>query len=419
MGGAARAAVRRLALALSLATNLGLLFAFKYATFASDSFRALFAAFDVFVDTPAFAFLLPVGISFYTFQTLSYTIDVYRGVRAPEPHLGRFALYVAFFPQLVAGPIERSERLLPQFRERHRFEPGRAADGAQLILWGLFKKLVVADTLAVYVDEVFSQPGAYHGGPVWLAAYFFTFQIYCDFSGYTDIAVGSARLMGFRLMDNFRQPYLARSIADFWRRWHISLSTWFRDYVYLPLGGSRTGSARLALNVLIVFVVSGLWHGANWTFIAWGAVHGGWYLAERATATARRHLAERLRLDRVPRLHATWQVLVTFHVVVAAFVVFRADSLAAAGRLFAALLTPGQAGQPWRVALRPADFWAALAGFAFVLVVEAAGARKPEGARGPFAAWRPWPRRALVYATALALLIVGRFASQAFIYFQF
>jgi D-alanyl-lipoteichoic acid acyltransferase DltB (MBOAT superfamily) len=418
MAGSARVAVRRGALALSLLTNLGLLFAFKYANFASESFRALFAAFDVFVDTPAFAFLLPVGISFYTFQTLSYTIDVYRGVRGPERHLGRFALYVAFFPQLVAGPIERSERLLPQFRERHRFDAARAADGAQLILWGLFKKLVVADNLAVYVEEVFSRPGAYHGAPVWLAAYFFAFQIYCDFSGYSDIAIGSARLMGFRLMDNFRQPYLARGIADFWRRWHISLSTWFRDYVYVPLGGSRTGPWRFGANVLAVFLVSGLWHGANWTFVFWGALHGLWYLGARVTARARERIAEALGLSRVPRLHALWQILVTFHFVTFAFLFFRADSIGSAWRLAGRLFT-WEAGQPWRVALRAADFRAAVIAMACVLAVEALGAAKPEGARGPFAAFGRRTRWALVYATALGLLVFGRFASQAFIYFQF
>ena len=235
---------RRAWLALSLSTNLGILFSFKYWNFFSENVRDLLGRMDVTAGIPEFDLLLPVGISFYTFQTLSYSVDVYRGRLEPERHLGRFALYVAFFPQLVAGPIERASRLLPQFWQDIDFDYDRMGSGLRQMTWGMFKKVVVADRLAIYVDSVYSDPSAHQGLPVVAATYFFAFQIYCDFSGYSDIAIGAARVLGFDLMENFKRPYFARSVSDFWRRWHISLSTWFRDYVYIPLGGSRTTPSR-------------------------------------------------------------------------------------------------------------------------------------------------------------------------------
>ena len=243
---------------------------------------------------PAFSLLLPVGISFYTFQTLSYSIDVYRGHVEPERHFGRFALYVSFFPQLVAGPIERSRRLLPQFRERFQFNGARAEAGMRLILWGLFMKVVMADRLGAYVNVVYSDIDAYSGWPVWMTGLGFVYQIYGDFAGYSLIAIGSAQVMGFRLMTNFRQPLTAPTIADFWRRWHISLTTWFRDYLYVPLGGNKQGQARLALNVMIVFTVTGLWHGAAWGFVIWGAINGLYMIVGRLTFNWREGLWARL-----------------------------------------------------------------------------------------------------------------------------
>ena len=245
-------------LAVSLTANLGLLFFFKYYNFFSDSLREFSRLWGGTLDIPHSDFLLPVGISFYTFQTLSYTIEVYRGNKEPERHLGIFALYVAFFPQLVAGPIERAQRLLPQFREKHEFVYDRVVSGLKLIAWGLFKKVVIADRLAGVVDVVYGNVDAHSGPAFVVATVAFAFQIFCDFSGYTDIAIGSARVMGFELMTNFRRPYFAASIPDFWRRWHISLSTWFRDYVYVPLGGSRVSRSRWYGNLFIVFLVSGL-----------------------------------------------------------------------------------------------------------------------------------------------------------------
>ncbi|HOD52534.1 MAG TPA: MBOAT family O-acyltransferase, partial [Candidatus Hydrogenedentes bacterium] len=264
--------VRTLFLLMSLIGNFGMLFTFKYFNFFTSNFEFLFDFYRI--PKPALQVLLPVGISFYTFQTLSYTIDVYRGEQKPERHFGYFALYVTFFPQLVAGPIERSTRLLPQFFVKHDFDYERLRSGLLIMMVGFFKKLVIADRLSIYVDEVYNNPGKYHGLPVIAATYFFAFQIFCDFAGYSDIAIGSARIMGFELMQNFRRPYFATSISDFWRRWHISLSTWMRDYLYVALGGNRVSKLKWYRNLILTFVLSGLWHGAAWTFVIWGFFHG-------------------------------------------------------------------------------------------------------------------------------------------------
>ncbi|MEL7195206.1 MAG: MBOAT family O-acyltransferase [Bacteroidota bacterium] len=314
---------RRPFLYLSLLSNLGLLFFFKYWNFFSGETRALLDSWNIMVDVPTFQLLLPVGISFYTFQTLSYTIDVYNGKLEPEKNLGRFALYVSFFPQLVAGPIERATHLLPQLRKTFDFDYQRVVSGLQQMLWGFFKKVVIADRLAVYVNEIYASPGDENGLALLLATYFFAFQIYCDFSGYSDIAIGAARVMGYDLMENFRTPYLSRSIREFWSRWHISLSTWFRDYLYIPLGGNRVPQVRWFLNLFIVFVVSGFWHGANWTFLIWGALHGSYLVAEI--------LWKRLpfaQFKGIPtRLKNILSIGITFHLTLLAWVFFRANSL--------------------------------------------------------------------------------------------
>jgi D-alanyl-lipoteichoic acid acyltransferase DltB (MBOAT superfamily) len=326
MAGQPASRSRRWYLWLSLAANLGFLGSFKYWNFINDSVRAALDPIGVLYDVPQLPWLLPVGISFYTFQSLSYTIDVYRGDIQPERHLGRFALYVSFFPQLVAGPIERSTKLLPQFRKRHVWQEARVISGAQLIIWGLFKKIVIADPVGAYVTAVYESPGSFEGLPLVIATYFFAIQIYCDFSAYSDIAIGSARILGYDLMENFRRPYLATSVADFWRRWHISLSTWFRDYVYVPLGGSRVGDGRWAVNIMLVFLASGLWHGANWTFVAWGALHGVYILVGRMTLPVRRQVVLWAGIDRWPRLRTALQVASTFHLVLVGWILFRANS---------------------------------------------------------------------------------------------
>lgn len=259
---------------------LGVLFFFKYFNFISQSVVDFMNLFSIKLSPVTLILLLPVGISFYTFQTLSYVIDVYRGDVEAERHFGKYAAFISFFPQLVAGPIERTSNLLPQINKEHKFDYEQATYGLKLMAFGFFKKVAVADTLATYVSSVFDAPQQYDGFSLVIATVFFAIQIYCDFSGYSDIAVGTAKLMGINLMTNFKSPYFSQSIKEFWSRWHISLSTWFRDYVYIPLGGSRVGKLRHYLNLIITFLVSGLWHGANWTFVVWGGVHGVAQVAE-------------------------------------------------------------------------------------------------------------------------------------------
>ena len=319
---------KRLLLTLSLLGNFGTLFVFKYLDFFNESLHQFLPqinpAYNVFHDmTHAGWWVLPVGISFYTFQTVSYTIDVYRGVVKPERHLGYFAVYVSFFPQLVAGPIERPGHLLPELRANHKWDANRVASGIAQMVLGFFKKVVISDRLAAAVDTAYNSPHDLNGLPLLIATYFFAFQIYCDFSGYSDIAIGAARIMGIDLMENFRRPYLSQSMGEFWRRWHISLSTWFRDYVYLPLGGNRVQRWRWVLNLFIVFLVSGLWHGANWTFIVWGALHGAYvgievFLAPLHWQPANRFLA---LLKRV--VLTVW----TFHLALIGWVFFRANTV--------------------------------------------------------------------------------------------
>jgi len=325
MGKATDRSARKPYLVLSLVTSLGLLLAFKYFNFFNGTAIWGFSKLSFQYYIPMLIVLLPVGISFYTFQALSYAIDVYRGNKEPERHIGIFALYIAFFPQLVAGPIERSTNLLPQFRRSNDFNYERTRDGLRLVLWGLFKKAVIADRLALIVNQVYNNVHSYQGLPLIVATYCFAFQIYCDFSGYSDIAVGTARTMGYDLMENFQRPYFAKSITEFWRRWHISLSSWFRDYLYIPLGGNRCSRARRYLNVFIVFVVSGLWHGANWTFVMWGTLHGILQIVSDLTQRFRATCVELFRMDGF--VLKLVKILVTFHLVCFGWILFRANSL--------------------------------------------------------------------------------------------
>jgi alginate O-acetyltransferase complex protein AlgI len=265
----ARGNTRKHYLVVSLVANIGVLFVFKYYNFFIGNINDASG-----LSIPLLTILLPIGLSFHTFQAMSYTIEVYRGNQKAEKHFGIYALYVMFYPQLVAGPIERPQNILHQFHERKYFSYENVVNGLKMIAWGMFKKVVIADRLAVYVNEVFDHHAQYEGIPVIMACVFFALQIYLDFSAYSDIALGCAKTLGFDLMVNFRSPYFARSIAEFWSRWHISLSTWFRDYLYIPLGGNRISKKRTVLNQFIVFMISGFWHGANWTFVFWGFLHG-------------------------------------------------------------------------------------------------------------------------------------------------
>ena len=309
---------------LNIILNLGILATFKYYDFFVTEFAQLF---HISTDGILLKVILPVGISFYTFQALSYSIDVYRGKIEPTKDIVAFFAFISFFPQLVAGPIERATNLLPQFLKKREFNYDTAVDGMRQILWGLFKKIVVADNCAVYVDQVFSTYTEQTGSTLLLAAIFFTFQIYGDFSGYSDIAIGTAKLFGVKLMRNFNVPYFSRDIAEFWRRWHISLTTWFRDYVYIPLGGSRVSKAKVVRNTFIIFLLSGFWHGANWTFIAWGAYHAILFLPLILTGKNRKYTNQIAEGRLLPTLKETGQMLLTFFLAVIGWIVFRSATI--------------------------------------------------------------------------------------------
>ena len=318
---------RKALLISSLAVNLSLLGFFKYYNFFLDSFVDTFSFFGTFFSIVRLDIILPVGISFYTFQTLSYTIDIYRGKLKPVNDFVAFASFVSFFPQLVAGPIERATNLLPQFFKRRTFNYSKSVDGLQQILWGLFKKIVIADNAAVFVNDIFSNYQDYNGSTLVIGAIFFAFQIYCDFSGYSDIAIGVSRLFGFNLMQNFAFPYFSRDIAEFWRRWHISLSTWFRDYLYIPLGGSKGGLQAKIRNTFIIFLVSGFWHGANWTFVFWGFLNALFFLPLLLSNRNRNNLGVVASNRLLPSFRDTFAILSTFLLTCFAWIFFRADSI--------------------------------------------------------------------------------------------
>jgi alginate O-acetyltransferase complex protein AlgI len=411
----AKAARRGLLLA-SLVSNLGLLFFFKYYDFFINSLTAVGSAFSYHPTLPALSLLLPLGISFYTFQALSYTIDVYRRERAAEHHAGYFMLYLMYFPQLVAGPIERSTRLLPQLRAHHTFSADNIKSGLRLVVWGLFIKMAVADRLAPVVDAIYNQPEAWSAGTLVMGTIFFAFQIYCDFGGYSLIAIGCARMFGVELMRNFNHPYLSTNIIDFWRRWHISLSTWFRDYVYMPLGGNTGPRRRYLTNVLIVFLISGLWHGASWTFVIWGAFHGTWSILSRITRDARARIVGE-QLGWAPGWFLTlYRTAFTFAMVCLGWIFFRAPTFADASAVYRGIFT-GQAGTGQSL---PFDTRTILVNWLLVGVVLAwdfAGTGKLRFdvvQRAPVA---------LRYAGALVLLLMfmmfANFGGHNFIYFQF
>ena len=330
---------KHLYVALSFAINLGILAFFKYSPMAIRIVERVSSLLGKATDLPDFKFLLPVGISFYTFQALSYTMDVYRGKIAPSRNIGKYALFVSFFPQLVAGPIERSSHLLPQFDKVMKFDYTRARKAFLLILWGMFKKVVIADRIAPAVDQVFSRVTGNNGVTFIFAAFLFAIQIYCDFSAYTDIAIGSANIMGFDIMKNFKRPYFSKSISEFWRRWHISLSSWFRDYLYIPLGGSRVGKLRWAFNTMTVFVVSGLWHGASWGFVMWGALHGVYLLIGKLTRPVKDRILDKLKISRENKLLGFMSGLITFALVCFAWILFRARSMREALYVIKSLFT--------------------------------------------------------------------------------
>jgi D-alanyl-lipoteichoic acid acyltransferase DltB (MBOAT superfamily) len=417
---------RKASLAASILANVGILAVFKYFNFLNDNARA-------FVDwlnlqhagwhwgVEPLNILLPIGLSFHTFQAMSYTIEVYYGRQRAERHPGIYALYVLFYPQLVAGPIERPQHLIHQFRRRHRWDPDRAADGLSLMLWGFFKKLVIADRMAPIVDGVFNHPQSFGSTYLVLATWCFAFQIYCDFSGYTDIARGAARVMGFRLMENFDRPYASASVGEFWRRWHISLSSWFRDYLYIPLGGNRVRLPRWCVNVLIVFVISGLWHGASWTFAVWGLLHGVYLIGSRVTRPVRERTVHALRLDRAPGLLRPWRVFVTFNLVALAWVFFRAHTVAEAFSVLGRIVRGPYRGMD-TAALHALPFTVPDVLVALLLIGLMEGVQWLQRGRTfpQLMSARPvWVRWPAYYALLLLIVAIGDLGAKSFIYFQF
>ena len=394
---------------------LGLLFFFKYFNFVSESVAALLRALALPMEPLTLKLLLPVGISFYTFQTLGYVIDVYRGDIPAERHFGIYAAFASFFPLLGAGPIERARNLLPQLKARRAFDYDRAAYGLKLMAWGFFKKLVIADNLADYVRLVYAAPRDFSGFALALAGLFFTIQIYCDFSGYSDIAAGTSRLLGIEVMTNFKSPYFSQSVKEFWSRWHISLSTWFRDYVYIPLGGNRVGRLRHARNLMITFLLSGLWHGANWTFLVWGGLHGAALIAENL-------LIPRERLSS-SGLKRGFRTLAVFAFCSLAWIFFAADSIGDAAyvltHLFTGLGTPGAYFSAGLAALDLGLLRLCRIG-AFVFLL---GVYDYFSLQTDCIAWigrrKPLLRHACYVALLLLILFFRTTAETEFVYFQF
>ena len=402
---------------LNIVLNLGILALFKYYDFFVTEFAQFF---HISTDGLLLKVILPVGISFYTFQALSYSIDVYRGKIEPTKDIVAFFAFISFFPQLVAGPIERATNLLPQFLKKREFNYDTAVDGMRQILWGLFKKIVVADNCAVYVDEMFKTYTDQCGSTLLLAAIFFTFQIYGDFSGYSDIAIGTAKLFGIKLMHNFNVPYFSRDIAEFWRRWHISLTTWFRDYVYIPLGGSRVSKAKVIRNTFVIFLLSGFWHGANWTFIAWGAYHAILFLPLILTGKNRKftnHVAEGRWL---PTLKETGQMLLTFFLAVFGWIIFRAESIGQAWEFFKGMLQSGTLRASYRF-FTWSEMWPSNLFIILMLVVEWLEKDKEFALQNIHKTKLFSNRfvRLILYALFLFVTFAFRGGSVEFIYFQF
>ncbi len=427
---------RKLCLITSIISTCLALFVFKYFNFFNSNIAEAARFLHLNYPIGALQLILPIGLSFHTFQSLSYVIEVYRKNQKVEHNLGIYALYVMFYPQLVAGPVERPKNLLHQFYEEHAFDYRRVSDGLKLMAWGMFKKVVIADRLAAFVGIVYDNPSDFQGISFIMATIFFAFQIYCDFSGYSDIAIGSAQVMGFRLMDNFNRPYFSRSISEFWKRWHISLSSWFRDYLYIPLGGNRVPRFRWYYNLFVTFFISGLWHGANWTYIAWGMLNGFYLIFGIVTWDMRQKIIRFTGLNRYSRGYQYIQALITFMFICFAWIFFRARNIADAfyisGHLFSGVysffanlftsvwhLGKG-AGVLQALTLKQSvlEFSIAVCSIIFLLFIHYI--QRHGSIRAMLSTKPAWLRWACYCLIAVAIPMFGYFESpRQFIYFQF
>jgi alginate O-acetyltransferase complex protein AlgI len=409
---------RKLFLIFSIIANVGVLCVFKYYNFINTNFSFLLQNFGLPNPIPYLHILLPIGLSFHTFQAMSYTIEVYRGHQKAERHFGIYSLYVMFYPQLVAGPIERPQNLLHQFREKYDFDYDRVTSGLRLMLWGLFKKIVIADRLAIVVDRVYDHPGDYSSHSLIIATIFFAFEIFCDFSGYSDIAIGTARVMGFKLMTNFNAPYQAKTISEFWSRWHISLSTWFKDYLYIPLGGNRVTIPRWYLNLFIVFLISGLWHGAQWTFIIWGSLHGFYLVFALITKQGREKINSSLFLNRIPFLAQ----LSTFFFVALAWIFFRAKDVETAFFIVKKIIVEAPDFMTGKFKFQPLGLSKGnlVLCVLLILLLETVHYLQRNNNLSSIFLRQPIYLRWLVYyGTVLTIIFFGVFEQRQFIYFQF
>ena len=409
--------VRKRYLIISIVSTILVLAIFKYANFFNSNVGALASLLGWNYSLTSLKIILPIGLSFHTFQSLSYVVEVYRGNYKPEKHFGIYSLYVMFYPQLVAGPIERPQNVLYQFYEKHKPEYKNISSGLKLMAWGFFKKLVIADRLAAVINPVYNHPAHYSGGTLFFVTLLFAQQIYCDFSGYSDIAIGVARIMGFRLMKNFDCPYFSKSISEFWTRWHISLSTWFRDYVYIPLGGSRVVMWRWYYNLMITFLLSGLWHGANWTFVVWGGLNGLYLVIEAHTKPWRKKVTEMIRFNRFPKIHYLLQVLVTVLLISLAWVFFRANSSSDALYIVSKIFHSNIFDINFSSFIDPLTLTLCLG---FILVLEIVQGLHKRYNVIKIIAGRPLYLRLGIYTLFLLVILnFGIFSSAGFIYFQF
>ncbi|MBN1531768.1 MAG: MBOAT family protein [Spirochaetes bacterium] len=413
---------RRILLVINMLLNFGILLFYKYFNMFGDTFNSISELFHSRMAMPDFHILLPIGISFYTFKAVGYTIDVYRDNIEPERNFFSYALFVSFFPQLVAGPIDRSKNLLPQIRSFHAFDYTKSMAGIYLMAWGFFKKLVIADRIAILVDSVYNSPHEYTGLPLIVATLFYAFQIYCDFSGYSDIAIGAGEVLGFNFIENFNSPYHAKTIREFWQRWHISLSTWFRDYLYIPLGGKRVTTIKKYRNIMITFIVSGLWHGADWKFIIWGGLHGMLLVISYVVSGVKERFVTAVGYNKFPRIRALVQVIIVFLLVDVGWIFFRgntfSDSLYILTHLFSGI--GAQLSNITRIMPGALNRFEIVILFIAIIVMEFVELLQKRGSvRERIQMLHPITRWSLYYSLIFITLILRAKSGSGFVYFQF